>query len=86
MLRVTEEATRVRHGYVFWVANGAVRGGRYLPACEGLVGKWHQHGSIWERPYIWHENAPPNRRDWFGHEGRSPWHSSGQAANHISMA
>lgn len=38
--RVTAAAVRVCHGMVLWVANGAVRDGRYLPACEGLVWEW----------------------------------------------
>jgi hypothetical protein len=66
MFRVTEEAVRVSSGDVLWVANGAVRYGRYLPACEGLVWEWHRRGGVCERPCIWHKNAPPNRGDWFG--------------------
>jgi hypothetical protein len=65
MLRVTEEAVRVCRGYALWVVNGAVRDGRYLPACEGLVWQWHQRGGVCERPVIWHKNSPPNRKDWF---------------------
>lgn len=68
MLAVTREAVRVSAGDVLWVANGAVRGGRYLPACEGLVWEWHRAGGVCERPAIWHKNSPPNRRDWFGND------------------
>src|SRR5262245_53978097 len=68
MLRVTEQAVRVCSGDVLWVANGAVRGGRYLPACEGLIWEWHRRGGVCERPCIWHKNAPPSRRDWFGND------------------
>lgn len=68
MLKLTMEAVRVSNGYVIWVANGAVRNGRYLPACEGLIWKAHEQGLICERPCIWHKNAPPNRRDWFGND------------------
>lgn len=68
MLAVTTEAMRVSKGYVLWVANGAVRQRRYLPACEGLIWKAHKAGLICERPCIWHKNAPPNRRDWFGND------------------
>jgi site-specific DNA-methyltransferase (adenine-specific)/site-specific DNA-methyltransferase (cytosine-N4-specific) len=69
MLEVTEAAVRVCRGYVLWVANGAVRRGRYLPACEGLVWEWHKRGGICDRPCIWHKNAPPNRgEDWFGND------------------
>lgn len=68
MLKVTQECIRVSKGYVIWIANGAVRKGRYLPACEGLTWKAHEAGLICERPCIWHKNAPPNRHDWFGND------------------
>jgi hypothetical protein len=68
MFQVTEQAVRACSGYVLWVANGAVRGGRYLPACEGLVWEWHRRGGVCERPCIWHKNAPPNRQDWFAND------------------
>jgi DNA modification methylase len=68
MLDVTHAATRVTRGPVLWVANGAIRNGEYLPACEGLVWEyWKRHGGT-ERPCIWHKNAPPNRKDWFGND------------------
>jgi DNA modification methylase len=68
MVDVTFAATRVSRGMVLWVVNGAVRDGEYLPACEGLVWEyWKRHGGT-ERPCIWHKNAPPNRRDWFGND------------------
>lgn len=66
MLRATIEAVRVSKGYVIWIANVAVRGGHYLPACEGLLREAHRAGLICERPCIWQKNAPPTRRDWFG--------------------
>jgi adenine-specific DNA-methyltransferase len=66
MLDVTEAAVRASSGMVIWVANGAVKGGHYLPACEGLMWEWHQRGWVCERPCIWHKNAPPNRKNWFG--------------------
>ncbi len=68
MLPVTAEAVRVTRNCVVWVVNGAVRDGRYLPACEGLVYEAYRRGIICERPCIWHKNAPPNRRDWFGND------------------
>ena len=68
MLRVTAQAVRACRGYVLWVVNGAVKGGRYLPACEGLAWEWHKRGGVCERPCVWHKNAPPNRRDWFGND------------------
>jgi DNA modification methylase len=69
MLRVTAAAVRVSRGYVLWVVNGAVRDGVYRPACEGLVWEyWKRHDGGTERPCIWHKNAPPNRRDWFGND------------------
>jgi DNA modification methylase len=68
MLEVTSECVRVSRGYVLFVVNGAVRKGQYLPACEGLIWKAHERGIVCERPVIWHKNAPPNRRDWFGND------------------
>jgi len=68
MLQVTAESVRICRGMVLWVANGAVRRGRYLPACEGLVWEWYKRGGWSDRSCIWHKNAPPNRRDWFGND------------------
>jgi site-specific DNA-methyltransferase (adenine-specific)/site-specific DNA-methyltransferase (cytosine-N4-specific) len=68
MLKITAEAVRLSKGYVVLVVNGAVRDGRYLPGCEGLIYKAHRQGIVCERPCIWHKNAPPNRRDWFGND------------------
>jgi hypothetical protein len=68
MLDVTEAAVRASSGTVVWVANGSVKDGRYLPACEGLAWEWHRRGGVCERPCIWHKNAPPNRKDWFGND------------------
>jgi DNA modification methylase len=69
MLDVTREATRICSGLVVWVVNGAVRGSRYLPACEGLVWEWYKRGGWSNRSVIWHKNAPPNGRgDWFSND------------------
>jgi DNA modification methylase len=68
MLEVTTEAVRVSSGPVLWVVNGAVRDGHYLPGPEGLVWEWHKAGGWCERSLIWHKNAPPNRRDWWGND------------------
>jgi site-specific DNA-methyltransferase (adenine-specific) len=68
MLHVTVAATRVATNTVVWVVNGAVKDGAYLPACEGLVYRAYQNGLICERPCIWHKNAPPSRKDWFGND------------------
>lgn len=68
MVHVTKEALRVTRNVVIWVVNGSVRDGQYLPACEGLVWQCHENGIVCERPAIWHKNAPPNRRDWFGND------------------
>ena len=68
MSRVTCSALRVTKGYVFWVVNGAVRQGRYLPACELLLARLYAQGVICERPCIFYKNAPPNRRDYFGND------------------
>ena len=66
MVDVTYEAVRVSRNVVILVVNGAVRDGAYLPACEGLVWRCHEYGIICERHVIWHKNATPNRKDWFG--------------------
>ena len=73
-----------RKGPVLWVVNGAVRKGRYMPAVERLMVALDDIGVHLERPCIWHKNAPPNRRDWFGndweyiiaakHPGGPPFH------------
>lgn len=68
MLDVTREAVRISTNVVVWVVNGAVKDGRYLPACEGLVWEAYKAGLRCERPTIWHKNAPPNRLDWFGND------------------
>lgn len=68
MVDATREALRVSRGPVCWVVNGAVRDGRYLPAVERLLAALDDAGIHLERPCIWHKNAPPNRRDWFGND------------------
>jgi site-specific DNA-methyltransferase (adenine-specific) len=65
MLQITQEAVRLCRGYSVWIVNGAVVGGRYFPACEGLLWEANKQGIRCERPAIWHKNPPPNRRDWF---------------------
>ncbi len=65
MLEVTTQAVRISSGWVLWVVNGAVRNGRYLPACEGLVWEWYKQGGWSDRSCIWHKNAFPNRHEWF---------------------
>lgn len=68
MLAVTEQYVRVSRGFVFWVVNGSVKDGRYLPACEGLAWEWHKLGGWSDRSVIWHKNAPPNRLDYFSND------------------
>jgi DNA modification methylase len=36
--------------------------------CEGLAWHCYARGITCERPVIWHKNAPPNRKDWFGND------------------
>lgn len=68
MVEVTYAASAACRGSILWVVNGSVRNGVYLPACEGLVWEyWKRYGGT-ERPCIWHKNAPPNRKDWFGND------------------
>jgi len=68
MQTVTLASLRVSRCWVLWVANGAVRAGRYQPACEGLVWELFKIGIPVERPCIWHKNAPPNRHGWFDND------------------
>lgn len=68
MVDVTTAAVRITRNVVVWVVNGSVKDGRYLPACEGLVWELHKLGVRCERPAIWHKNAPPSRKDWFGND------------------
>lgn len=68
MIEATEAALPLARNCVVWVVNGRVKDGRYEPACEGLVWEAYKRGIICERPAVWHKNAPPNRRDWFGND------------------
>ena len=74
MLDVTTAARKACKGDVIWIANGTVADGCYGPACEGLMWRWYTerggelgYGKC-ERPVIWHKNAAPNRKDWFGND------------------
>jgi len=68
MNEVTTEAVRISSGWVLWVVNGAVKNGRYLPACEGLLWNWYKAGGWSDRPCIWHKNSLPGSRNWFGND------------------
>lgn len=68
MYLVVNDACRVTTNAVVIVANGFVRDGKYHPACEGLIWRCFEAGIVCERPAIWHKNAPPNRKDWFGND------------------
>lgn len=68
MFFVTREAVRVARNVVVWVVNGFVKDGIYNPACEGLVWACHRNGIRCERPVIWHKNAAPSQRPWFGND------------------
>lgn len=71
MFEVTVEAVRACSGDVIWVVNNPFKNGQYLPAVEGLIWRWYQSARKLERPCIWHKNAPPNRKDWFGNDWES---------------
>jgi len=68
MLEVVAESVRVSRGPVIMVANGCIRKGHYQPSCERLIVNCADAGIRVERPVIWHKNAPPNRKDWFGND------------------
>lgn len=68
MYQVTIAALQVTRNVVVWIINGTVEDGRYHPACELLVVKAYQAGLRCERPVIWHKNAPPSKRPWFGND------------------
>ena len=61
-------AIKICSGFVVWVVNGPVRGGKYHPVVERLIVEMSNDGFACERPLIWHKNAPPNRRDWFSND------------------
>lgn len=68
MTLVTLQAVKVTKNVVIWIVNGSVLDGEYHPACEGLVYELYRSGIRCERPCIWHKNAPPSRKDWFGND------------------
>lgn len=68
MLDVTRESLRISRNVVVWIANGHVADGLYHPACEGLIWRAWKLGIRCERPAIWHKNAPPSKRPWFGND------------------
>src|SRR5262249_46757082 len=65
MLGVAGAAVRISKGDVFFVLNGAVKKGKYIPAIEGLLWEWHKRGGICDRSNIWNKNLTPNRKDYF---------------------
>jgi len=68
MADVVCESVRICRGHVVFVVNGSVQSGRYNCCCERLLIECDDRGVVCERPAIWHKNAPPNRRDWFGND------------------
>lgn len=68
MLPRVVEMARVTDGPVGIVANNRVHKGCYQPAVESLIVRLWDAGYTLERPTIWHKNAPPNRKDWFGND------------------
>ncbi len=68
MHNVTKQAVRVSSNVVVWIVNGFVKDGHYQPVVEALISDCWRGGLRCERPVIWHKNAPPNRRDWFGND------------------
>src|SRR5689334_14917530 len=68
MPEVTAAALGACRGDVLWVVNAPVIDGRYGPAVEALMVYADARGLRCERPVIWHKNAPPNRKDWYGND------------------
>lgn len=68
MADIVVECVRVSAGRVMVIANGCVQKGVYQPSCERLIVACADRGVAVDRPVIWHKNAPPNRRDWFGND------------------
>ena len=68
MADVVVASTRLSRGYAIFVVNGSVKAGQYNAACERLLVECDDRGLLVERPVIWHKNAPPNRKDWFGND------------------
>lgn len=50
------------------VVNDPMIKGEYIPATSILEVECLVMGITAERPLIWHKNAPPNRRDWWGND------------------
>lgn len=67
MISITIESIRVAPVAAF-VVNDTYKDGQWFPAVDGLIWSAHRLGIICERSLIWHKNAPPNRRDWFGND------------------
>jgi DNA modification methylase len=68
MTSIVIEGVRVSRGYFIIIANGCVQAGAYQPSCEMLAVNCYRKGITLDRPVIWHKNATPNRKDWFGND------------------
>ncbi|MCP4248058.1 MAG: site-specific DNA-methyltransferase [bacterium] len=68
MVRVTLAMLSKCRGPVLWVVNNSTTPGHYLPGVERLLVSLDDFGVDLERPCIWHKNAPPNRKNWFGND------------------
>lgn len=66
--RVLVEAGRITKGYAFFVVNGTYRRGVYDGAVEEAMYRARVAGAVLDRPCIWHKNAPPSRKDYFGND------------------
>jgi DNA modification methylase len=68
MIPIIESSLNIAPVCAF-VVNDSYRDGRFHPAIDGLCWKvYNDLGIPAERPLIWHKNAPPNRKDWFGND------------------
>lgn len=67
MLPIIQASLNIAYVCAF-VVNDAYREGAFHPAVDGLTWRAYNEGLIAERPLIWHKNAPPSRKDWFGND------------------
>lgn len=66
--QVLTEAGRITRGWAFFVVNGSVKDGEYDCEVEEAVVAAKKMGCRFDRPLIWHKNAPPSRKDYFGND------------------
>lgn len=67
MLNVIEASLKIAPVCAL-VVNDFYRDGQFHPVIAGLQWLAYINNCHAERPLIWHKNAPPSRKDWFGND------------------